>query len=191
MSRTLMTTEELRELKRICMPPKDKKESAINKILRFASYFIVALCIIFFYPELKKAVFPTQIMRLEKMLRNSSMQEYLLSVDRKSELEIVLTVYDGDKSITAQIYRDVLRELEPDGDRRRFFTHAINHSSEQVVYLSRVLMETDPDIKKLARLEVSVCGRIKNQTGNVKYDGHEPIYECDVPVQRIITTAAQ
>lgn len=173
------------------MPPKEKKESAINKISKFASKFIVVFCIIYFYPVLKNALFPTQMTRLEKMLRNSPMQEYQLSVDRKSELEIVLTVYDGDKSITAQIYRDVLRELEPDSDRRRFFTHAINPNSGQVVYLSRVLMETDLDIKKLQRLEVSVCGRIKNQTGNVKYDGHEPIYECEVPVQRITATAAQ
>jgi hypothetical protein len=173
------------------MAPKDKKESAINKISRFVSNFIVVFCIIYFYPVLKNTLFPTQMTRIEKMLRNSSMQDYQLSVDRKSEFQIVLTVFDGDKSITARIYRDVLRELEPAGNRRLFFTHTVNRNSEKVAYLSRVLMETDPDLKKLERLEVSVCGRIKNQTGNVKYDGHEPIYECEVPVQRIIATAAQ
>ncbi len=66
-----------------------------------------------------------------------------------------------------------------------------NENSEQVVYLSRARMETDEDLKKLHRIEVSVCGRIKNQTGKVRYDGHEPIYECEVPIQKITALAAE
>jgi hypothetical protein len=167
---------------------KTDKQKMIHQVF---DLFLVIIVVAYIVPAAKDALFPTQMTRLEKMLRNSSMQGYKLAIDRKSASEIVLTAFDGDKSITGQIYRDVLRELEPVGDRRVFFTHAINDNAEQVVYLSRVLMETDADLKKLQRLEVTVCGRIRNQTGNVHYDGHEPIYECEVPVRKIIASAVE
>jgi len=156
---------------------------------RLFDFILVATVAVYIIPVAKQTLYPTQMARLEKMLRNSSMSRCRLSVDGNREYEIVLTAYDGGKSITAQIYRDVLRELEPVDGNRIFFSHAINDNSNQVVYLSRVRLETDPDLKELRHLEISVCGRIKDQTGNVKYDGHEPIYECEVPIQKITASA--
>lgn len=152
---------------------------------------LIVTVVVYIIPAVKDTIFPTKMDRFEKMLRKASMQGYRLAVDRKSKSEIVLTVYDGDNSITVQIYRDVLREIEPVNRFRIFFSHAINDNSEQVVYLSRVRMETDEDLKTLHRLEVTVCGRIQDQTGKVSYDDHEPIYECEVPIQKITTSARE
>lgn len=173
------------------MPNPDKKDSKIRQIWGFVSRFLIALCIIYFYPEIKHKLFPDQMTRLEKMLRRSHMNEYHLAVDRKSESEIVLTVFIGGRSITTEIYRDVIRELEAPGDSRIFFTHAVNRDADGIFYLSRTQIEADPDLKRVRRLEVTVCGRIKNQTGDVRYEGHEPVYECEVPVKEAICTAAQ
>ena len=164
------------------------KQSFMHQVF---DLFLIIIVVIYVIPSAKLALFPTQMTRIGKMLRSANLKGYHLAVERKSELEIVLTAFDGDESITAQIYRGVLRELEPVGEKRIFFTHAINDNSDQVVYLSRVRMETDADLKKLLRLEITACGRIKNQTGKVKYDDYEPIYECDVPIKRITASAAQ
>ena len=164
------------------------KKNTFRKIIEL---ILVVTVVAYLVPAVKGSLFPAQMDRVEKMLRNATMQGCHLAVDRKSKSEIVLTVYDGDMSISVQIYRDVMHELEPENNYRIFFAHAINDNSEKVVYLSRARMETDEDLKKLNRLEVTVCGRIKDQTGNVKYDGHEPIYECEVPIQKITAFAAE
>jgi len=52
------------------------------------------------------------------------------------------------------------------------------------------LIETDKELKRVKHLEVTVCDRIKDQTGQVRYNGHEPVYECEVPIQEIKCTAA-
>lgn len=142
-------------------------------------------------PAAKHALFPNQMTRLEKMLRHSSMEGYRIAVDRKSESEIVLTVFTGGRSITTEIYKDVIRELGSDDGSRIFFAHAINRNADGVFYLSRTRIEADPDLKRLLKLDVSVCDRIKDQTGNVTYDGHEPLYECEVPVKDAICKAAE
>ena len=164
------------------------KKKYIRHLIEFV---LVATVAVYILPAAKQAFFPTQMDRLEKILRNSTLEGYHLAVDRKDDLEIILTVFDGGKSISARIYRDVLRELDPVGDSRAFFTHAINRNADKVFYLSRILMETDEDFKKLKRLEVTICGHIKNQSGNVRYNGHEPIYECEVPIQKITTSARE
>jgi len=156
---------------------------------KFIEFILVASVAVFIIPAAKRAFFPNQMDRLEGALRDFRMEGYHVAVDRKDDLEIILTVFDGGKSITAQIYRDVVRELDPTGDRRIFSTHAINRNSGNHFFLSKVILETDEEVKKLHRIEVSVCGRIKDQTGNVKYDGHEPIYECEVPIQKITASA--
>ena len=162
-----------------------------NTIRQIIELVLVVIVVAYLIPAVKGSIFPAQMDKVEKMLRNASMKGCQLAVDRRSKSEIVLTVYDGDKSVSVQIYKDVIRELEPENNYRVFFTHAINDNSEKVVYLTRARIETDEDLKKLHHLEVTVCGRIKDQTGNVKYDGHEPIYECEVPIQKITAFAAE
>ncbi len=160
-----------------------------NTFRQIIELIFVITVVAYLIPAVKGAVFPTRMDKVENMLRNAALQGYRLSVDRKSKSEIVLTVYDGGKSATVQIYRDVMHELEPVDSHRIFFAHAINDNSKDVVYLSRTRMVTDKDFKKLLHLEVTVCGRIKDQTGNVGYEGHEPIYECEVPIQKISASA--
>ena len=152
---------------------------------------MVVIVAAYVVPTAKHALFPNQMTRLEKMLRRSSMDGYHLAVDRKSESEIVLTVFTGGRSITTEIYRDVIRELRSDDHSRIFFAHAINRNADGVFYLSRTRIEADPDLNRLLKLDVSVCDRIKDQTGNVTYDGHEPLYECEVPVKDAICKAAE
>ncbi len=162
-----------------------------DTVWRYVSRFLIVLLLIYFYPVVKNKLFPTQMTRLENMLRQSTMDGYHLAVDRQSESKIILTVFTGARSITTEIYRDVILELEATGDSRIFFTHAINRNADGVFYLSRTRIEADPDLKKVRRLEVSVCDRIKSQDGRVRYDGHEPIYECEVPLQEAICMAAE
>jgi hypothetical protein len=161
------------------------KYSLIHQIF---DLFLIIIVVTYVVPAAKHALFPTQMTRIEKMLRNSTLKGYDIAVDRKDEFKIVLTVFDGDKSISAEIYRDVLQELDPEGEKRIFFTHAINDNSEQVVYLSRVRMETDAKLEKLLHIEITICGRIRNQTGKVQYDGYEPVYECEVPIKKIVVS---
>ncbi|MGD9366988.1 MAG: hypothetical protein PVH87_14920 [Desulfobacteraceae bacterium] len=125
------------------------------------------------------------------MLRRSSMEGYHLAIDRKSESKIILTAYNGGRSITTEIYRDVIHELEPSDDSRVFFAYSINANAQEVAYLTRTLIEADVDLKRVRRLELTVCGQLKDQhAGVTRYDGHEPIYECEVPVQQIICQEA-
>lgn len=119
------------------------------------------------------------------------MEGYNLAIDRKSESKIILTVYNGGRSVTTEIYRDVIHELEPSGDSRVFFAYSINANAQEVAYLTRTLIEADVNLKRVRRLEVTVCGRLKDQhAGVTRFAGHEPIYECEVPVQQIICQAA-
>ncbi len=168
-----------------------KKELKKNPIRWVVELLLILTFVGYVVPDVKHAFFPNQMTRLEKMLRQSTMDGYHLAVDRQSESKIILTVFTGARSITTEIYRDVIRELEPTGDSRIFFTHAINRNADGVFYLSRTRIEADADLKQVRRLEVSVCDRIKSQDGRVRYDGHEPIYECEVPVQEIICLATE
>jgi hypothetical protein len=163
----------------------------IDKVWGFASQFLLVFCIVYFYPEVKNTLFPDRMTRLENMFRRSSMAGYHLAIDRKSVSEINLSVFNGARSITTQIYRDVIHELDPVGDNRVFFTHAVNSNAEGVTYLSRTRIETDSDMKPVRYLEVTVCGRIKDQSGQVGYDGHEPVYECEAPIWEIKCSAKE
>jgi hypothetical protein len=152
--------------------------------------FLVAFLIIYYYPHVKQFFFPSQMTRFEKMFRQSEMDGYQLAVDRKSLSKIILTVYNGGQSITTQIYRNVIRELEPEGDSRIFFSHAANSNAQGVKYLSRTKIKTDSKLKRVKFLEVTICDRIKDQVGRIQHDGHEPIYECAVPIREIKCKAA-
>jgi hypothetical protein len=152
---------------------------------------LIIIVVIYVIPAAKNTLFPTQMTRIENMLRNSTLKGYHIAVDRKDDLEFILTVFDGGKSITAQIYRDVLRELDPVEGRRVFISHAINRNADKAFYISNVRLETDSDLKHLRRLEISVCDRIKDQSGKVEYDNDKPIYECEVPIKRITASAVK
>lgn len=165
-----------------------KKRSKWHIVLQI----LIAFVIIHYYPDVKKALFPDQMTRLEKLLRHSNTGDCNFTVERRDQLTILLTLKQKAASpITTEIYRDVVRELEPSSDSRIFFAHSINDNAEGVTYLTRTLIEADPDLKKVRRLEVSVCDRIKDQTGQVPYDGHEPIYECEVPIQKAVCLATE
>lgn len=169
----------------------NKKNSKKNPILQFVGFFIALILGLYIIPAAKHSLFPDQMTRLEKMLRRSSMEGYNLVIDRKSESKIILTVYNGGRSLTTEIYRDAIHELEPSDDSRVFLAHSINANAQEVAYLTRTLIEADVNLKRIRRLEVTVCGRLKDQhAGVTRYDGYEPIYECEVPVQQIICQAA-
>ena len=173
------------------MTAPDKKALNIKQIWGFVWRFLIALCIIYFYPDLKHALFPDQMTRLEKMLRRSAINGCKLEVKRRDERLILLTVGIDTKSpFTTEIYKGVVRELETTGKSRFFFAHSINDNADGVTYLTRTLIEADADLKQVRRLEVSVCDRIKDQTGEVRYKDHEPIYECDVPIKKAVCLGA-
>jgi len=163
-----------------------------NQLLRFIEFLIAMTFAVYIVPAAKNTLFPDQMTRLENMLRRSAMDGYHLAVDRKDELEIILTVYNGGQSISTEIYRDVIRELEPSGDVRVFFSYSVNRDSNEVFYLTRTRIEADADLKSVKRLEVAVCGKLADQhAGVTHFDGYEPVYECEVPIQQVVCLAAE
>lgn len=103
-----------------------------------------------------------------------------------------MTVYNGGQSITTEIYRDVIRELKPSGDSRVFFSYSINDDAQGIAYLTRTKIEADAGLRKVRRLEVRVCGRLADQHADVtRFDGYEPVYECEVPEQEAVCLATK
>ncbi|MGD9366319.1 MAG: hypothetical protein PVH87_11515 [Desulfobacteraceae bacterium] len=146
-------------------------------VMVFVGYFVV-----YVIPIVKHWLFPDQMDRLENLLRRSVFRECALKVERRDEFTIFITLErNSAPHITTEIYKGVVREIEPIDENRTFFAHSINRNDNKVFYLTRTLIEADTDLEKIRRLEISFCGRIKDQTGNVRYKDHEPIYECEVP----------
>jgi len=144
-----------------------------SQLLRFIEFLIAMTFAVYIVPAAKKTLFPDQMTRLENMLRQSAMDGYHLAVDRKDD-------------------RDVIRELEPSDDTRVFFSYSVNRDSNEVFYLTRTRIEADSDLKWVKRLEVAVCGQLADQhAGVTHFDGYEPVYECEVPVQQAVCLAAE
>lgn len=167
-----------------------KNDLKKNKTWKFVSHFLIALGIIYFYPAAKHSLFPDKMTSIEKLLRQSNMSNYQLAVDRQSDAKIILTVFSGGRSITTEIYRDVIQDQRSSGGNRVLFAHAINRNASDEFYLSRTHIKADADLKQIRRLEVTVCDRIKNQSGKVTYNGYEPVYECEVPILKAICLPA-
>jgi hypothetical protein len=168
------------------------KKNLKKSLRRLIELPLILIFVAYIVPTAKHTLFPDQITRLEKMLRRSSMDGYNLAVDRKSEPEIILTVFNGGRSVTTEIYKYVIKELDPSGDSRIFFSYSVNQDSNEVFYLTQTRIEADADLKKVRRLEVSVCGRLANQhPGATRFDGYKPIYECEVPEQKAVCQAAE
>ena len=174
------------------MAPPNKKRLKNKPIWwRVIELSFIILFVGYVVPAAKHSFFPDQMTKFEKMLRRSSLIGYNLAVDRKRLTKIILTVYDGGRSITTEIYRDVVREVEPAGNNRVFFAYSLNRDSNEIFYLTRTKIEADPDLKQVRRLEVTVCGRLKDQhAGVTRFDGYVPVYECEVPEQRAVCLAA-
>ncbi len=169
-----------------------KKGIKKNPLLLLVEFLIAITFAIYIVPAAKHTLFPDQMTRLENMLRRTTMEGYDLAVDRKSEAEIILTVFNGGRSITTEIYKHVIRELESSGDTRVFFSYSVNRNSNGVFYLTRTRIEADTDLKRVRRLEVGVCGQLANQhPGATRFDGYKPIYKCEVPEQQVQCQAAE
>jgi hypothetical protein len=152
----------------------------------FAGFFSV-----YVVPGVKHWLFPDRMTRIEKLLERSACRHCQLYVYRRDERLLWLVIEtDSKTSVKTEIYKGIVREIDTTGDGRTLFAHSINDDINGVTYLTRTLIETDADVKQLRRLEASFCGRIKDQTGNVRYKDHEPIYECDVPELKAVCLCA-
>jgi hypothetical protein len=159
--------------------------------LRFIELPLILVFVAYIVPAAKHALFPDQMTRVEKMLRRSTMAGCHLAVDRQSKTKIILTVFNGSRSITSEIYKTGLHELEPSGDTRTFFTYSVNRDSNEVFYLTRTRIEADADLKRVRRLEVGVCGRLVDQhAGVTRHEGYKPVYACEVPEREAVCLAA-
>jgi hypothetical protein len=159
--------------------------------LRFIELPLILVFVAYVVPAAKHALFPDQMTRIEKMLRCTTMEGCHLAVDRRSETKIILTVYNGAQSITSEIYKNALHELEPSGGTRTFFTYSVNRDSNEVFYLTRTRIEADADLKRVRRLEVGVCGRLVDQhVGVTRHEGYKPVYACEVPEREAVCLAA-
>jgi hypothetical protein len=169
-----------------------KKKSFIRKAIELplvvvCSWYLVGYVI----PGVKHWLFPDQMTRIENMLRRSTCKECQLEVFRRDERFIRLTIETESKPpVKTEIYKGVVREIDTNSNNRTLFACSINDDIAGVTYLTRTLIETDTDLKQLRRLEVSFCGRIKNQKGDVRYKDHEPIYECDIPELKAVCFCA-
>jgi hypothetical protein len=174
------------------MAPQKREGSKRKPFLRILDIIVAIIVVLYIVPAVKHTFFPDQMTRLAKMLRRTTMNGYDLAVDHRDEFQIILTTYDGGRSIATEIYRDEIRELEPSGGNRVFFTYSLNRDSKEIFYLTRTKIEADADLKQVRRLEVTVCGRLKDQhAGVTRFDGYEPVYECDVPLQQAVCQAAE
>jgi len=169
-----------------------KTRSKKHPLMQFAELLFIIIFISYVVPEVKHSLLPDQMTRLEKMLRRSAMDGYQLAVDHNSESKITLTVYNGDHSITTEIYKIELHELKPSRGNRIFLAYSINDNAQGIAYLTRTKIEADADLKQVRRLEVSVCGKLADQhAGVTRFEGYEPVYECEVPVQQVVCLAAE
>jgi hypothetical protein len=151
-------------------------------VVAFVGYLSV-----YVIPSVKHWLFPDQMTRIEKLFERSACRQCQLYVYRRDKRLLWLVIESDSKPpVKTEIYEGDVREIDTASDSRTLFAHSINDDIDGVTYLTRTLIETDTDFKQLRRLEVSFCGRIKDQTGNVRYKDHEPIYECDVPEQKAV-----
>jgi hypothetical protein len=177
------------------MPTKeksDKKKSFIRQAVELLVVMVFAGFIsVYIAPGVKHWLFPDQMARIEKLLEHSACRQCQLYVYRRDERLIWLVIEkDSKPPVKTEIYKGVVREIDKTSDSITLFAHSISDDINGVTYLTRTLIETDADLKQLRRLEVSFCGRIKDQSGNVRYKDHEPIYECDVPELRAVCLCA-
>ena len=82
------------------MSPPTKKAPKRNVVWRFFDFVIAIIFAIYIVPAAKRSLFPDQMTRIENILRRSSMEGYNLAVDRQNDLKIILTVYNGGRSVT-------------------------------------------------------------------------------------------
>lgn len=164
------------------MPIKKKSDTKKRFFQQALELLLILAFVGYVVPDVKHKLFPDQMTRIERLLERSACRQCQLYVDRRDERLIRLMIETGSKPLfKTEIYKGIVREINKTSDSRTLFAHSINDDINGVTYLTRTLIETDADLKQLRRLEASFCSRIKDQTGNVRYKDHEPIYECDVP----------
>jgi len=162
-----------------------KLKTIKDALSKFMGLCVVLIMVGYVVPNAKDALFPNQMTRIERMLRRSTMVGYRLAVDRQGDTRLILTAYDGGKSITTEIFRDALEDLEASNNRRVLMAHSVNRNAEGLFYLTWTRMTVDADLKKLQRLELKVCGHMKDPNGRVPFDGRVPIIECAEHVDEI------
>lgn len=165
--------------------PAPKLETIKHALSKFMGLCVVIIMVGYVIPNAKHALFPDQMTRIERMLRHSTMEGYRLSVDRQTDTRIILTAYDGSRSITTELFRDAMEELESEDTQRILMAHSVNSNAEGLSYLTWTRMTADADLKRLERLEMKVCGQMKNQDGRVPFKDRIPVIECAVPVEAI------
>lgn len=164
----------------------------IDKICRkFFDLIIVLTLVLYIVPEAKRALFPDKMTRLEKMFRNATMERYEIAVEYQPSYSMILTVFDGGESITGRIFDRRLIELKPTQGNRVFLAHDVNTDAVRRAYLSRVYFKTDPELKHLLHLEMTMCSALKTPRAKIHFNDHEPIYDCEVPIQKITDFAAE
>jgi hypothetical protein len=164
------------------MPTKEKSNTKKSFIHKAIELLLILAFVGYVVPDVKHKIFPDRMTRIEKLLERSACRQCQIYVYRKDERLIGLMIETESLPLfKTEIYKGVVREIDKTSDSRTLFAHSINDDINGVTYLTRTLIETDADLKQLRRLEASFCGRIKDQTGNVHYRDHEPIYECDIP----------
>lgn len=173
------------------MPTKEKSDKKKSFVQQAIELLLILTFVGYAVPDVKHKLFPDQMTRIEKLLERSACRQCQLYAYRSDERLIRLMIETGSKPLfKTEIYKGVVREIDKTNDSRTLFAHSINDDINGVTYLTRTLIEADTDLKQLRRLEVSFCGRIKDQTGKVPYKDHEPIYECDVPELKAVCLCA-
>jgi len=166
----------------------NKERSRISQVLHF-TWRLVIWCFVFAFvligvPEIKRALFPDLISRLDRALRNTTFDNCMVQVERERDSKILLAVSANSNSpVHTEIYNYILEELEQDNKERNFFVHTINLHEDQSYYLTQTQIWTNEDIGRVHRLEVKYCDRLVSQDGRAAYDGHLPVFECAVSVR--------
>jgi hypothetical protein len=173
------------------MTTKEKSNTKKSFFEKAIELLLILVFVGYVVPDVKHKLFPDRMTRIEKLLEHSACRQCKIYVSRRDEYLIRLMIETETLPLfKTEIYKGVVREIDKASNSRTLFAHSINDDINGVTYLTRTLIETDADLKQLRRLEASYCDRIKDQTGDVRYKDHEPIYECDVPELKAVCLCA-
>ncbi len=162
-------------------PPKKNR----NKAWRIFLWLLFFTFLVFGIPKMETLLHPNTVLKVEKMLNRSNFGECTVTVERKDMASILITVKPDEKfSITTEFYKYFMNDLSKTQDETVLFNHTINQHPNGTFYLTQTQIWADTDLKKARRIAVEYCDQISNPEGRVAYDGHLPIYQCAVPVDR-------
>lgn len=164
----------------------------MNKNLKLFIRIFLSIIIIFSIPYIRNYFFPDKMTRVYNLLTEAKFYGCALAVDRVRKGLLLFTITKGGaEKLTTEIFIEKFNEIKLPNGEHYFFSHSINNSINGFYYLTRTLIVTDAEMKRIQHIEATVCDRLLDPSGHVDYDGYEPIIKCADPVKSITCSALE